>query len=251
MNIYQERQRGNMCRLHAINGYFGNTILNDNQFFEYCDEYDKIIEGLYSRNMDGFAEGRSIVSYIIDKLDNKYVLLIPIDSYTNARKHIDLNRYLKIINLLGNYFEFNKDHVWVNKKIENRLYKIDSLSGVHEINQINKFQKRHGYLLVIDDKLLYKELEYYIEYLKKIEHQDLFNDNHEILFCNLYHLLRHIPIDIKSANCIDAKFMEKLVVINNIKNTLNEFIKCRRYNYKLDNYKKILYKIYNLSKMVD
>ena len=124
MNIYYERQRGNMCRLHAINGYFGNTILNDNQFFEYCDEYDKIIEGLYSRNMDGFAEGRSIVSYIIDKLDNKYVLLIPIDSYTNARKHIDLNRYLKIINLLGNYFEFNKDHVWVNKKIENRWYKI-------------------------------------------------------------------------------------------------------------------------------
>ena len=27
--------------------------------------------------MDGFAEGRSIVSYIIDKLDNKYILLIP------------------------------------------------------------------------------------------------------------------------------------------------------------------------------
>ena len=250
MNIYYEKQRGNMCRLHAINGYFGKTILNDKQFFEYCDEYDKIIDGLYSRNMDGFAEGRSIVSYIIDKLDNKFLLLIPINSYKNSRKHLELNRYLQIIPILDNYFEFNIGHK-INKKIGNKWYKIDSLSGVHEINQINKFQKRNGYLLVIDDKLLYKELEYYIECLAKIEKEDLFNDNHEILFCNLYHLLRHIPINIKSVNFIDPKFIEKLVVINNIKNTLNEFIKFRRYNYQIDNYKKILCKIYNLSKMVD
>ena len=97
MSIYYESQRGNMCRLHAINGYFGKTVLNDEQFFKHCDDYDKVIDGLYSRNMDGFAEGRSIVSYIIDKLDSKFVLLIPIDSYQGARQHLDVSRYLKII----------------------------------------------------------------------------------------------------------------------------------------------------------
>lgn len=254
MKIYYESQRGNMCRLHSINGYFGQTVLNDAEFFRHCDDYDKIIEGLHSRNMDGFAEGRSIVSYIIDKLDRKFVLLIPINSYKGAREHLDLDRYLKMIPLLNNYFEFNKDHVWIIKQIENKWYKIDSLSGVHEINQLNKFHKRHGYLLVIDDKLLYKELEYYIQYLKKIEHDDLFNNTHEIVFYNLYHSLKHIETNIKKISSLgldDPKFIEKMVVINNIKNTLHEFMECRRYSFEQKTYQKILTKIYNLVKMID
>ena len=255
MNKYYESQRGNMCRLHSINGYFGKTVLNDSEFFGHCDDYDKIIDGLHSRNMDGFAEGRSIVSYIIDTLDSKFSLLIPINSYTGAREHLDLDRYLKMIPVLNSYFEFNKDHVWVNKRIDNKWYKIDSLSGVHEINQINKFQKRHGYLLVVDDKLLYKELEYYIQYLKKIEHDDLFNNIHEIVFYNLYHSLKHISTNVNvnvnvNVNS-DPKFVEKLVVINNIRNTLHEFIECRRYSFNQSKYRKILTKIYNLSKMID
>lgn len=254
MNIYCESQRGDMCRLHSINNYFGKCVLNDQQFFNYCDEYDKIIKGLHSRNMDGFAEGRSIVSYIIDKLDNKFLLLIPINSYKNSRKHLELNRYLQIIPILDNYFEFNKGHVWLNKQINNKWYKIDSLTGVHEINRINTFQKNHGYMLVINEKLMYKELQYNIEYLKNIEINTLFDDNHEIVFCNLYHILKHIQTNINSIqykSLSDTKFIEKLVIINNIKNTLKEFIDCRRNHYNFQKYKKSLTKIYNLSKMIE
>ena len=47
--------------------------------------------------MDGFAEGRSIINYILDVIDNKYVLLIPINNYSNSRNHIDINHYQKIL----------------------------------------------------------------------------------------------------------------------------------------------------------
>lgn len=253
MSIYCESQQGDMCRLHSINNYFGRRLLNNTQFFNYCDEYDKIIEGLHSRNMDGFAEGRSIISYVVDKLDNKFTLLIPIDSYQASRKHLDLERYLKIAHLIKSYFEFNKGHVWINKNINNKWYKIDSISGVHEINKINRFQKNHGYLLVIDDILLYKELQYNIDYLKNIHIDSIFDDNHEIVFCNLYHILKHIPTNIKDLQSSfqeDSKFIEKMVTLNIIKTTLYEFIQCRRHKYNVHNYKKILTKIYNLSKMI-
>ena len=42
--MYYERQREDMCRLHSLNAYFGFQKFNDKTFFDYCDEYDKVIE---------------------------------------------------------------------------------------------------------------------------------------------------------------------------------------------------------------
>jgi hypothetical protein len=94
-NIYLERQRGDLCRLHSINGYFGYKKLEESLFLEYCNEYDKIMIGLKTNEMDGFSEGRCIISYILDKYDSKYTLLIPINSYNGIRNHIDISRYNK------------------------------------------------------------------------------------------------------------------------------------------------------------
>ena len=71
-NIYWERQRGNNCRIHSLNAYFGENKISDELFKRCCEEYDKIIFGLESIQMDGFAECRSIISFIIDKFDKKY-----------------------------------------------------------------------------------------------------------------------------------------------------------------------------------
>ena len=92
------------------------------------------IDGLKSRNMDGFAEGRSIVSYIMDILFNKFIILIPYNSYSNSKKHLDMDFYNKIYNKVNSFFEFNKNHIWINKKINDKIYKIDSIGGVNEIN---------------------------------------------------------------------------------------------------------------------
>ena len=66
MEIYWERQQGNNCRIHSLNAMFGHKFIDEFKFKAECSEYDKIIQGLNSIDMDGFAECRSIISYIVD-----------------------------------------------------------------------------------------------------------------------------------------------------------------------------------------
>ena len=149
-NIYWEKQSGDLCRMHSLNAYFGYNRLNKSKFIEYCSKYDTVIKGLQNETMDGFSEGRCIISYILDILESKYVFLIPINSYSNARKDIDIKRYNKFIYKLNGFFEFNKGHVWYNKNINEKWYKIDSISGINRIN--NPTINNNGYLLIIEDK---------------------------------------------------------------------------------------------------
>ena len=97
MSIYYEKQRGDLCRLHSLNAYFGFKKFDDSEFFKLCSEYDGEIKGLKTQVMDGFSEGRCIISYVLDKIDNKYVFLIPINSYKNARNSLNLDRYNLLI----------------------------------------------------------------------------------------------------------------------------------------------------------
>lgn len=222
--MYYERQRGDLCRLHSLNAYFGYQKITEKEFFDYCDEYDKIIEGLDSKKMDGFAEGRCIINYIIDVIENKYTLTIPLNTSKNSREFIDIIRYKKLINKkIINYFEFNKTHVWLNKKKDNKWWKLDSISGIINIDpNINN----NGIIIVFEDrKLLIKELDYNKKYIK-------LKLNNEIYWCNLYHLTKNIQID-------NELYIE-------IKNNLNKFIEnYRKTNFNNENVKKILLKIKN------
>ena len=60
--MYWEKQRGNLCRLHSLNAFFGEKRISDEKFKEYCEKYDEIIPGLNTENMDGFAKGEGILS---------------------------------------------------------------------------------------------------------------------------------------------------------------------------------------------
>lgn len=66
--------------------------------------------------MDGFAEGQCIISYILEKLDNKYLFLIPLYSYKTIINNIDIELYNKLMKQLNCYFEFNKVMYWLIKK---------------------------------------------------------------------------------------------------------------------------------------
>ena len=219
--MYWERQRGDLCRLHSLNAYFGYQRLTENTFFSYCDEYDTLIPGLTSRSMDGFTEGRCIINYIIDVLDNIYTLTIPIESYSNSREYINYERYKKIINTLDCYFEFNKGHVWFNKKHDGVWYKIDSITG---ITRIDPHLNKNGYILVFNIKQTLKEMNYY-RYC--IHAYSSFKKN-EIFLCNLFHASKHIRGNIR---------------FNHIKDILYDFLKqYRKNNYKSYDYflKKII-----------
>ena len=220
MNIFYEHQKGDLCRLHSLNAYFGYSKLNESDFNNYCNEYDNLIKGLNSQNMDGFAEGRSIVSYIIDKLENKYILLIPIKSYKKSREHLDIDRYKEFFKkkYISQFFEFNKNHIWFNKLIDNEYYKIDSISGVNktDIRSIN-----NGYLLILDNKLLYGEIEYYLKVLKQ---KILNNADCEVLIYNLFHSIKLLPLE-KNEN---LEYNKKIDVFINLKRELLNYINYRR-----------------------
>lgn len=212
--IYCERQIGDMCRMHAINAYFGKSLLNIQLFFELCDKYDALIPGLKSRNMDGFAESRNIIGYILDVLDNKYSVLIPIKSSKNSHKYVNISRYTEMLKNkeITNYFEFNKNHVWLNKLVNNIYYKVDSISGVYPSNPTFS-NKNHGYIIVINNPL--NEIKYHIKQVKNINSQivSIKNDiiknkyfEYELLFFNLFHCAKTLKL--KNLNYI--KMMKTL-----------------------------------------
>jgi len=227
-NIYWEKQSGDLCRMHSLNAYFGYNRLNKSTFIEYCSKYDNVIKGLQNESMDGFSEGRCIISYILDILESKYVFLIPINSYSNARKDIDIKRYNKLISNLNGFFEFNKGHVWYNKHINERWYKIDSISGVNRIN--NPTINNNGYLLIIGDKHLYNELYYYIQHIYNNESNDLY-------YIYLYYILKHITLS-KIEN--NSNYNSKIYLLNLIKNKLIEFINSNRKNQDTNKHKKTI-----------
>ena len=230
-NIYWERQQGDLCRLHSINAYFGYKKLDNNSFFKYCSEYDELIKGLKTHGMDGFSEGRCIISYILDKLDNKYIFLIPINSYNGIRNHIDIDRYNKLFPTLCCYFEFNKGHVWVNKKINGIWYKIDSISGVNRID--TPIIKNNGYLLVINGKQLYNEIFYTI----KLIHDTQLNN--ELYYTNLYYSLKSITLNTMAFNSkcnlkTLIQYNKKISLLSNIKEKLLDIVENNRNNKKCD-----------------
>lgn len=227
MGIYWERQQGNNCRIHSLNAMFGHKFLDESKFKLECSEYDKIVEGLNSIDMDGFAECRSIISYIVDKYTHRFTLLIPININSIHRKNRELWKYNRLIQLLGNsiieYFEFNKGHIWFNKFIDGYWYKIDSLSGVTKQNSIRNFGN-NGFLLVFESDAIYKELEFILEIIKT---QSITNNNEEfeIGYYNLYHLLKLIKLNYIES---DSNFNNKISILRLLLKTLKTYIDIQR-----------------------
>lgn len=230
-DIYYEKQRGDLCRLHSINAYFGFRCLKETDFFKLCDEYDNIIKGLKTDSMDGFSEGRCIISYILQKLDNKFLFLIPIKSYENSRNNIDIDRYSKLISSITNVFEFNKNHVWINRQISNKWYKIDSISGVNNINPPRLNSSKNGFLLVLDGKVIYNELEYQLKIVNSDKDKDI-----EVNLINLKFILDSIYLERKNINNhINSDYNEQLNNLKSIHKLLNEFVLKNRENKEISN----------------
>ena len=241
--IYCERQRGDLCRLHSINAYFGYKKIDAAEFLKYCSEYDEVIKGLKTIDMDGFSEGRCIISYILDRLDNKYIYLIPINSYTGSRNHIDIERYNKFIKLVNGFFEFNKGHVWFNKKINGTWYKIDSISGVNMINEPSI--RKNGILLIIDDKHLYNELFYYLNLVDKRNKSDRSDNNHsniQVILINLYYALKNVKLN----NTNDEIYNNSIDIFRNIKKLLSDYIENDRLNKNNEKSIKPIFRLINL-----
>ena len=70
--------------------------LNDIDFFDYCRDLRQNYRRFrFKISTDGFAEGRCIINYVLDVLDNKYTPLFK-NLYSNSREFIDVKYYQKL-----------------------------------------------------------------------------------------------------------------------------------------------------------
>lgn len=126
--IYVERQRGGLCRLHAINAFFGEQKFSEHEFWAKASEFDSerksIDTNAFScRDFDA-GSNNNLVSYILSK-EGICLRWLPCRDF----KSIDLGT--------GTYpykfFVFSTDHIWVIAQHDaDRYTNIDSMSGATE-----------------------------------------------------------------------------------------------------------------------
>ena len=196
--MYWERQRGDLCRLHSLNAFFGRNEISEEQFRKYCDEYDKIVPGLETKSMDGFSGGRCIINWLLHNR-GYHTVLIPINKY-NSRNNINIEYYKNLIksSFIHNVFEFNPKHVWLNKKNNKIWYKLDSMSGC---NPTDIKLGNNGYIIVFDNvKITSKQLDFYISEIRK--HKETYNENTEVLWYNFSYAIELIKTNNRIVNSI-------------------------------------------------
>ena len=147
--LYYEKQKGNMCRLHACNAYFQCNKISIQKYEEYCKEYDAkikrenplIYKDMSCKSWDFVYFGQeTFISFIMKKY-GVYLRYIPLGHMSD----------FSIDCLKGNYFFiFNEGHVYGYYKLKS-WYKIDSLNGVNNasIDRL-KNNKKIGALIPVD-----------------------------------------------------------------------------------------------------
>ncbi len=164
MSIYYQPQQGGLCRMHALNAFFGYEEITARQFAAYLDEFDTDCEKKFgknkvkSRDYDGVtSDGHNIVTYILAKYGYLTKIgVLPVDT---------IDKFV---------FVFNKDHIWGVRRQSGKLFNVDSISGVTPIGEM---PKTGFYIRVISFTELVKDtsqqLANFVNGCKKIDHDEV------------------------------------------------------------------------------
>lgn len=172
--IYYEKQKGNLCRKHALNAYFGYNKISESDFEAYCKSYDEyikkryLVEHISSKRLDIVPSNHlNIISYVL-KLHNVPTLYIPIN---NTDKVLQERKYLSLIDLISDdkfVFIFNKNHIWGLKYHNQEWYSVDSIKGVHKINIYEINTKNVGFIIPRTLKNMKVDIQKNIIMIKKL-----------------------------------------------------------------------------------
>ncbi len=137
--MYCERQSGNLCRMHALNAYFGYAKISPNRFAKYTKQYDQYVK---------FRFGSQVNSEDHDIINNDQSCLV---SYILKRHGV----FAKLSCTMGNAsfaFAFNSDHIWCIRYKDGQYYKIDSIEGVHPVRSMSNLT----FIIPVDARAEYK-----------------------------------------------------------------------------------------------
>lgn len=147
MEYFQKQIESHLCRLYAINNFFGKEILNKKQFLNYVKQFDIHQKKLFGIKTSSLSfdyinsDCITLVSFILNKMGFCV-------EYFPIKKNV----------LLPNsdrFLAFTKDHIFCfKKKNKNLLYKYDSLLRRPVIHNSRNYNNV-GLIVPIDCKELF------------------------------------------------------------------------------------------------
>ena len=147
-NIYYQIQSGGLCRLHALNNFFGYEKLSQSQFNIIQKKYD--VEYTVKFNIDVSCKKFDIVASDQKNVVNYFLKQIGIYTRYYSINQLYLSSSNEIINnLYGDYFfGYNDSHIWGYRRIIDKWFKVDSIGGVSQYD-INKLATEKNIGLIV------------------------------------------------------------------------------------------------------
>jgi hypothetical protein len=130
--IFYENQSGGLCRMHALNAFFGYSKITENDFQRWVVIYDNYLK-------ERFNVGTSSAAFDLMNSDQTNLVSFILKKHKVHARYYALNTlYGKPIDpeVLRAHFVFvyNAGHIWGIKSVKNKHYKVDSMGGVHPFN---------------------------------------------------------------------------------------------------------------------
>lgn len=129
--FYWERQSGGLCRMHALNAYFGGPELDRAKFEAEIHEHDARMlargqAGLSANDVDATSgDQKNILAHVLAK-HGVFAKMYEIRDRAAAIAKVET---------YGAAFIYSPDHVWLGRRDDCGVwFKIDSLSGICRIN---------------------------------------------------------------------------------------------------------------------
>jgi hypothetical protein len=162
MDIYHERQRGNLCRMHVLNAYFGYAKFNEQLFQELCKKFDNyLISFGYNLNCSSLdfdaihSNQETIISFALKDCPT-YFIYKAINEQINKQYFNDFCDFV---------FIFNQNHIFGLKKINNQWFKIDSLLNNVVLDDISNYLN-YGMIIPRNTSQIDDDLKLYIDSIK-------------------------------------------------------------------------------------
>mgnify|MGYP006171684675 CR=1 FL=1 len=147
MKYFQKQIESHLCRLYAINNFFGKEMLNKKQFLNYVKQFD-----IHQKKMFGIETG----SLTFDYINSDCVTLVSfiLNKMGFCVEYFPIKKNVVLPNK-DRFLAFTKDHIFCFKKdSKNLLYKYDSLLRRPVIHNFKNYNNV-GLIVPVDCKQLY------------------------------------------------------------------------------------------------
>lgn len=228
--IFYEKQSGGLCRMHALNAFFGYGKITPPSFQEWVITYDKYIKKRFNTTTSGGlfdlinSDQTNLVSFILKKnnIHARYYALNTL--YNKPLDNIVCNAQF--------IFVYNFGHIWGIKKLNGRHYKVDSIVGVHPFD-LNNIKNTRDIGILVPVSLKY-EWENKIDEINTIMDREGIKCKRDLsrYLTNLHsnnEILKDLEIPLGVAMSILETNLQdihtsKFIHIRELVNTYNEFL---------------------------